>query len=261
MPLYSQPVLIRERLVRVAESWLDIQPAEQTDVLRAQGADVVYFRESLHDIRDATHYHASSRHGVISLDQQPELLLESMNAGFRNEVRRAAREGIHSYIAQVNPFDDQFERELSDYIFFHSARGLAAMPRHNLEVYAKHGLLWSATAQIDQLPIRTHFYIGSAQESLLIASFPRTATSSAIKATAKGWANRRLHYDCIAYFHQAGCLRYNLGGIGNAGSSNNEDIIKFKMEMSPGISLRYTYARPLTAKGRLYLLARKFLKS
>jgi len=135
------------------------------------------------------------------------------------------------------------------------------MRRHHLILYATHGLLWSATAKLDQTPIRTHFYICSGQESLLIASFPRTSQLDNIKTNIKGWANRRLHYDCIEYFHQAGCSRYNLGGIGNPGSSGNEDIIKFKMEMRPEISLRYTYAMPATAKGHIYLLARKFFRS
>lgn len=258
MRLLSPPVIIRERYVRVAESWLDNEPDQQWAPLRAQRADVVYFRDAVDDVQDANLYYASSRHGVITLDRPPAALLDAMNAGFRNEVRRAAREGIHSCIALAKPSNSEFVGELLDYDLFHADRGLQAMPHHNLNVYARHGLLWSATVKIDQTPIRTHFYICSGHESLLIASFPRTHQRNDIKAAAKGWANRRLHYDCIEHFYNAGYLRYNLGGIGNAGSANNEDIIKFKMEMSPEISLRYTYARPLTAKGYLYLLARKF---
>lgn len=257
----SLPVIIRERYVRVAESWLDDEPDQQWETLQALGADVVYFRDALDDVQDAKLYYTSSRHGVVTLDREPASLLDAMNAGFRNEVRRAAREGIHSCIAPSTPSDSEFAEQLRDYDLFHADRGLQAMPHHNLNVYAKHGLLWSATAKIDQTPIRTHFYICSEHESMLIASFPRTHQRNDVKAAAKGWANRRLHYDCIAHFQNAGYLRYNLGGIGNAGSANNEDIIKFKMEMRPEISLRYTYARPLTTKGYLYLLVRKLFQS
>ena len=253
------PVLIRTRPVRVAESWLDEDPALQRDQLVAKGVDVAYFREALRDTSDTGAYRASSRHGVISLTQQPDALLDAMNPGFRNEVRRAAKEGIQSCIVQARPNAPQLSAELIDYDAFHAERGLIAMPHTSLHLYASSGMLWSATAALGQTPIRTHFYIASAQEALLIASFPRTLREG-IKPAAKGWANRRLHFDCMQHFHQAGCLRYNLGGIGNAGSSNNEDIIKFKMEMRPEIGLRYSYAQALTLKGRLFLLARKFVR-
>jgi hypothetical protein len=261
MPPNCSPILIRDRHVRVAESWLDSQPDLQQGSLRAQGADVVYFREALKDARDAKLYRASARHGVIALDRPPETLLDAMNPGFRNEVRRAAKESIQSCIAPADPDSPGFAQALCDYDAFHAERGLTTVPHRNLRTYSKHGMLWLATASLGLTDIRTHFYICSAQEALLIASFPRTQGQGEIKPAAKGWANRRLHYDCIQHFHHAGCLRYNLGGIGNTGSTNNQDIIKFKMEMRPEIGLRYSYARPLTAKGHLYLLVRKFLRS
>lgn len=257
--MFPSSVLIRTRYVRVAESWLDEVPEQQSGQLAALRADVVYFREALRDTSSTGFYRAASRHGMINLAQPPETLLDAMNPGFRNEVRRAAKEGVQSHLVRVSPDAPHFTAELADYTKFHTERKLIAMPHHSLRIYATAGMLWSATASIDQIPIRTHFYICSAREALLIASFPRTLRGD-IKPVARGWANRRLHFDCVAHFHQAGCLRYNLGGIGNAGSSNNEDIIKFKMEMRPETAIRYSYAQALSFKGHLFLLARKFVR-
>jgi hypothetical protein len=186
---------------------------------------------------------------VIDLNVDEDAIFGNFDKKFRYEVRRAEREGYSA--AFINEtgwavFEDAFQ----GYLAFSKRKNLPIIPVKALRMYSAAGALTLATAMHGGNPLQYHIYLSDREEAILLGSFvgPEGATA---EDKVTGWANRMLHWQDMRWFRQHGLLRYNLGGIGNRGSRNNENIIRFKLEMAPRIDTYYHGIVSATKRAKL----------
>lgn len=240
---------------KTAEVWLANETAQAIKISKSMGVDVLYLRDTEVPPKSNAEKFAFLN-GELALTKSLEDLFSGLDSSFRNEVRRAQKEGVK--IELTTPASANIiSSEIEDYINFSISKNLIPIPKKKLIAYASNGILIIGTAFYEGNPIRSHFYISSNNRILLVASFPR-ASSLNMKQNLLGWANRYLHWESIVFSKKVGLKYYSLGGIGNPGSNNNKNIVTFKSEMNPGNSTSYNYAIPLTTLGKVILYLAEF---
>lgn len=244
-------IVYRKGLLRFCEVWFNELPQQQAWQAHACQADVLVFHES----RVAVSARSSPfRNGVLTLDKDLNTLFGALNSGFRNEVRRAEKEGIAvSVCAPV----DGIDRIYPAYRKFCQDKHIGALARQLLGHYARAGRLFLSEASIGGAPVQAHLYFADAAEAILLASFPLPSDAP---RKLVGWANRALHWADIKAFKERGVLRYNLGGMGNPVTEQTLSIVAFKNEMNPTEVMYYQDMVPVSLQGKCYFLLKKFLR-
>ena len=248
-------ILHTEKGLKRAQIWFN-EKADLKDV-EAGGVDLLEFRESLKplDIR-----FKPFRNGVVNLDRKQEKIFEGLTKGFKYEVRRAQKEGI-STAAAYPPEADVLERCYGDYLSFSRNKSLTVIAADALRRYRIQGNLaitW-ACLSADARPLQYHVYFTDEKEAILLASFPAAGRED-VENKFFGFANRLLHWEDMVLFKSKGFSRYNLGGVGNPGSASNENIMKFKLEMSPMVEEYFQAIVPVSWKAKLYWFLRARIK-
>ncbi len=244
-------IVYRKGPLRFCEVWFNALPPQQALQAHAGQADVLV----LHESRVAVSARSIPfRNGVLALDQELDALFGALNSGFRNEVRRAEKEGIAvSACAPVDAIDLVYPA----YQEFCRSKHIAALPRPLLGHYARGGFLFLSLASIGGVAVQAHLYIAGAEEAILLASFPLPAD---VPRKLVGWANRALHWADIKALKELGMLRYNLGGMGNPVTEQTRPIVAFKKEMNPTEVMYYQDVVPVSRMGKCYLLLKKFFR-
>ncbi len=244
-------IVYRKGLLRFCEVWFNELPQQQAWQAHACRADVLVFHES----RVAVSARSSPfRNGVLNLDKDLDTLFGALNSGFRNEVRRAEKEGFA--VSACEPIDD-IDRIYPLYQQFCQCKQIAALERQLLGHYGRAGHLFLSEASIGGAPVQVHLYFAGTAEAFMLASFP---LPSEAPRKLVGWANRALHWADIKTFKARGLLRYNLGGIGNPVTEQTLPIVAFKNEMNPTEVMYYEDVGPVSRKGEYYFLLKKFLR-
>lgn len=236
-------------MIRKIEVWFNEKPSISEKIQ----ADLVYFKESKVDVHHAL---APIRNAIKDLTESKENLMKSCVEKFQYEVRRAKKEGVVSSVVACNSLKE-FEPIYTSYVSFSKKKGLGYLRKNFFAALLLENKLYVTVANYLDKPVRFHLYRRENFEVILLASFPASESAYSIEPKLSGWANRMLHYDDMMSFKDLGVERYNLGGIGNVGSTGNENVIKFKMEMNPTIGEYFSGVFPLTIKGRLFLKAKK----
>lgn len=243
-------IFYRKGFLRFCEVWFNEMPQQQAWQAHACKADVLVFHESRVALSARS---LPFRNGVLNLDKDLDTLFGALNSGFRNEVRRAEKEGIA--VSSCMPVG-AIDRIYPLYRQFCNDKHIAALARQLLEHYERAGHLFLSEASIGGAPVQAHLYFAGAAEAILLASFqiPSNAPRKLV-----GWANRALHWADIKTFKERGVLRYNLGGMGNPVTEQTLPIVAFKNEMKPTEVMYYQDVGPVSRKGKCYFLLKKFL--
>ncbi len=244
-------IVYRKGPLRFCEVWFNTLPPEQAWQAHAGQADVLVFHESRTAVSARS---IPFRNGVLALNQELDALFGALNSGFRNEVRRAEKEGITlSVFAPI----DAIDRVYPDYHEFCRSKHIAPLPQPLLGHYARSGCLFLSQASIGGVAVQAHLYFAGAEETILLASFPLPADAP---RKLVGWANRALHWTDIKAFKEHGILRYNLGGMGNPITEQTRPIVAFKNEMNPTEVMYYQDVAPVSRLGKCYFLLNKFFR-
>ncbi len=244
-------IVYRKGPLRFCEVWFNTLPPQQAWQAHAGQADVLLFHESRVAVSERS---TPFRNGVLALDQEPDTLFGALNSGFRNEVRRAQKEGVAvSTCAPVAAID----RVYPAYAQFCQSKQIAVLSPALLGHYARAGRLFLSQASIGGAPLQGHLYVAGAEEAILLASFPLPSDAP---RKLVGWANRALHWADMQAFREHGLLRYNLGGMGNPVTEQTRPIVAFKNEMNPVEVMYYQDVAPVSRLGRCYFLLKMYFR-
>lgn len=198
------------------------------------------------------------KNGVIELTRGLDVVYDALDKGFKYEVRRAEKENI-----VCQELKDLRSPTLQDifrmYRAFSLEKKIPVTPLQFFELYANANTLKVSTATLGNDVVQYHIYFSSAEERILLASFP-DSRSAGLKKSVIGYANRSLHWFDIQKSHEAGVKKYNLGGIGNFPNAEMNGIAKFKKEMSPETEICYHGIIPRSVLGKILLNVKTWVK-
>lgn len=241
----------RKGPLRFCEVWFNEAPPKGNWLAPYRNVDVILFMES----RVAVSPRSSPfRNGVVALEPATNQLFSMFNSGFRNEVRRASKEGITSGPSTAV---DGLGAAYLAYARFCRSKHITAMSYATLKRYDRAGHLLVSVATLGSIVVQVHLYMVGMDEAVLLASFPMCAD---VPGKVTGWANRALHWADIVQFKEAGLLWCNLGGMGNPVTDHNRAIVAFKNEMCPAEVFYYQDAVAVSLLGKCYLWLKRLIK-
>ncbi len=194
--------------------------------------------------------------GSISLTDDLDAIFAKFSPGFKNEIRRAEKEGVY---VSFETNSDILKDCLNSYVKFSEEKKIAHLRQSTLETYLSENSLLVSRAMHKEIVIRYHLYIKSSACCSLLASFPSFGLGTDYKKNFLGWANRFLHWTDMIYFKNVGIQSYSLGGIGNLTEAKSSGIAKFKHEMTPEIECRYNGIVALSLKYKIYRFLRRLI--
>jgi hypothetical protein len=241
----------RKGPLRYSEVWFNEVSQNGNWQDRYGDVDAIVFHESRVPVSPRS---IPFRNGVVALKPDLDLLFAMFNSGFRNEVRRARKEGI---VAGRCIAVDNIGNFYAAYARFCRSKNIAALSHALLQHYARARYLFVSEATLGAKAVQAHIYFAGTDEAMLLASFPLCAD---VPSKVMGWANRALHWADIVQFKEAGLLRCNLGGMGNPVTENNRAIVAFKNEMCPNEVVYYQDAVAVSLLGKCYFWSKKFMR-
>lgn len=240
---------LKNLFFRYKECWFNTNESYTFE----EGLDFIEFKDSFCNVRSSL---SPFYVGSISLFDELDLIFARLSPGFRNEVRRAEKEGVYtSYQTSLDILEECF----TSYIEFSKEKKIAFIRKSTLENYLSENSLLISRAIHKGIVIRYHLYVKSNFCCSLLASFPSLNKQNDYKKTFLGWANRFLHWSDMVHFKKAGIGSYSLGGIGNSIEAKNSGIAKFKHEMTPEVECRYNGIVAISLKYKIYRFLRKLI--
>ena len=245
-------IVINGRLASYAEIWFDEERP------RNVAADVLIFRQRPAPLDSGTCTPFLTLVSDLSMDETR--IMEGFGNTNRYKIRRAeTKDGLEAAfvtdpLARLDEFCefyDAFAREKSMQPAYR--RGLVAASA------ARQLVLTSASRGGE--PLVWHAYVISAKRAALLHSASHFRGRENSDRALCGRANRWLHWRDMLSFRQMGLLQYDWGGLfENETDAEHASINHFKSEFGGRREQTYECTLPLTAKGRLYLLARGTLE-
>lgn len=238
----------KKGLLRFCEVWFnkELQVKGRNELYA--DADVLVFHESHVPVLLSS---SPLKNGVLTLDISAEQLFATFDRAFRNNVRRASKEGIvFNFGSTMRDLDAVY----STYKQFCKNKQIAFMSYFLLKHYAQTGHLLISKAMLGNSIVQSHIYLVEKEEAILLASIP---IDGDVSGQLLGWTNRALHWADIVRFKEAGLLRYNLGGMGNPVTEHNRSIVAFKQEMHPAEVIYYHDTVPISQLGKVYFFLKE----
>lgn len=175
---------------------------------------------------------------IIDLRQDMESIMSGIKSNYRNEIRRAEREGvIFSNKRDVKWFVDYYND-------FAEKKGLSKISEHNV---SKYPIIYITTAEKDGVVLTAHVsYIDQELKtaSLLFSASPRLDNS--IDPKLIGFSNKYLHYKDFELFKGDGLDYYDFSGFSdNPDDKEKYGIGQFKKSFGGEIFDTVSYYSPL----------------
>lgn len=193
------------------------------------------------------------RHGntsVIDLSQSAEDIFSGIKSNFRNEIRRAEKEGVTLAI------EENVASFVKYYNEFAIQKGLSAITAKNVTKYPSK-IITKALGPSGEV-LTYHAYIIDEEDKrvyLLYSASKRLDESVDTKLI--GYANKFLHFKDIEMFKEKGMAIYDFNGIGGDDFSKPATGIRlFKMSFGGTTEQTLNYNSPLMS---LALYVRKIL--
>lgn len=150
----------------------------------------------------------SSREGKtvqIDLTQDMETIMNGIKSNFRNEIRRASREGI--------VFDESMT--VADFVDYYNdfadKRGLKRISQKAVTKYPKFYIL---TARYGEQVLSAHVSFTDEEDKKVFLLFSASnRLDEGIDKKMVGFANKFLHYEEFRYFKDAGYAVYDFSGF------------------------------------------------
>lgn len=247
------PFGITARALTIIECYFECaQPHDKADVVACLFQD-----EAVPGWRS---YEGATR--LIDLTRDLDSIFASFTKGTRYEINRAGqRDGIVPAIPQT-PLDTQLDEFMDYYDRFASSKGVAKIRREQFRALADaNSVAVSFARDANGSVLAAHGYLLTPSRVRLThsASLFRTEESSAARAQA-GRANRLLHWNDLAAFHEIGVDCYDFGGW-YAGSRNAAllNINAFKQEFGGHVVKEWNSFRRGSLVGSTYLALRDLM--
>jgi hypothetical protein len=247
-------IRIEGRAVTYGELWFDEEPGD------LDGVDVLIYR----------HRPAALAQNVcrLSLTLVSDLgvgeleIFESFGSTTRYEVRRADKaDGLRADIAMPSAVTE-LEAFYAFYDAFAEAKRLEGAYRRGLQAAANARQLVLTTASSGDIVLTWHAYIVWEHSAALLHSASHFREKSTSERALVGRANRWLHWRDMIHFKRHGLRTYDWGGIfQDENAPERAGINKFKQDFGGRRHTTYDCTVAATARGRVYLAARKFLDS
>lgn len=242
---------IRRKFIVRRDLWFD-EPRDD------RGADLMVFYHWSEAVDPAAALEVHSLE--IDLSEDPARIFGRFSDTTRNEINRAAKEGI-SFQLRADPPRETIEEFFSFYRRFSADRGLGSADPVWMHDYAAQGaLILSWACAPDGAPLVWHSYSRVAGWIRLLHSVS-PGESGPAQRKMTGWANRRLHWMDMLEARRLGIGRFDFGGW-YSGSTDQKllRINAFKEQFGGCKTRRYHSMLPVSAKGKLYLETRRRLK-
>lgn len=186
-----------------------------------------------------------------------ETIFEGFNKNYKNEIRRAMKEGVKCSIvlgssSLVNKEVDCFERV---YNKMFASKGLSNKFNRRLVLSGlnKKQIIITKSIFEGKECIVYHAYLADGNKTMLMYS-ASTLSEAGNKEYSNliGWMNKYLHWFDMVWFKNNGYSKYEWGGINSIDEPNG--IARFKMGFN-GTKKRYlNYLTATSLFGRIYLL-------
>ena len=175
---------------------------------------------------------------IIDLCQELSDIMSGIRSNFRNEIRRAEREGI--------VFSDQRKADwfVCYYNAFAEKKGLKTITEHHVNKYP---IYYITTAEYEGKVLTAHVsYVDLDLKtvSLLFSASPRL--DETIDTKLIGFSNKFLHYKDFEFFKDKGFWHYDFSGFSdNPDDKERLGIGQFKRSFGGEIVDTHSYYSPL----------------
>lgn len=245
-------ILINGRLASYAELWFDEERP------RTVAADVLIFRQRPEPLDGGTCTPFLTLVNDLSIDEAR--IMAGLHNTNRYKIRRAeTKDGLEAAFVT-----DPLERldEFCDYYdAFAREKSVRPSYRRGLAAASAARQLVLTSASRGGEPLVWHAYVVYGKRAALLHSASHFRGKENADRAARGRANRWLHWRDMLSFRQMGLRQYDWGGLfDDETSAEHASINRFKSEFGGRREQTYECTLPLTAKGRLYLLARGTLE-
>jgi hypothetical protein len=174
---------------------------------------------------------------VIDLRRTEDALLADIKSGYRNEIRRATREGVLHHV-DLWPPTSSLQRYLDSYRRFAHTKGLRPLDFGRLAALSRRGSLSITTAQVAGEDITYHSYlVDPGQRARLLYSHHDVRFTSDVE---RARINKFHHWHDMLFFRQAGVAHYDWGGVDFAAPAG---IASFKMAFGGVLEQHYNFQR------------------
>lgn len=183
-------------------------------------------------------------------------LLKSFKSNYRNEIRRAEKEGATSSVITGNdsPEDikqivDRFEKTYNDMF---EAKGMSNRFNRNMMMSGLNKKQIIITIGIIKEYTVFHAYqVDGLNAVLMYSASPLWENGDKQAANLIGWVNKYLHWNDMLWMKDNQFLRYEWGGVGDI--DNPSGIAKFKMGFGGELVKYNNYIVARSIKGYLYI--------
>lgn len=255
-------VTYKKKFLSVNQIWYgkDISIAEllkqkrSADILFVHGADK---EETKGAFRGWQEYHTC----INDLRLSEEDMLSKINKNVRYEIRRSQRDGIAFSFYQKKEIEENASllKTFSDiYERMYLSKGSATKLNINaINHYLENdNIIFSAVMREGEILV-FHSYIYEGTQTRLLHSASCFREESADQAMI-GRVNKRLHWEDIKYFKNAGVVEYDWGGISDFDNPNGID--EFKLKFGGEKITYYNIFAGNTVLGKLAVTVMKLLK-
>ena len=175
---------------------------------------------------------------IIDLRQDMETIMSGIKSNFRNEIRRAEREGVvFSNQRDVKWFIDYYND-------FAEKKGLNIISEHHV---SKYPIFYITTAEKDGVVLTAHVsYIDNDLKTayLLFSASPRL--DGLVDSKLIGFSNKYLHYKDFEFFKGEGLNYYDFSGFSDDPNDKEKyGIGQFKKSFGGEIRETHSYYSPL----------------
>jgi lipid II:glycine glycyltransferase (peptidoglycan interpeptide bridge formation enzyme) len=194
---------------------------------------------------------------ISNLLCEEDKLWSLLNKNYRNEIKRAKKEGIvtKSFVGQqaINQSGllDTFE---GMYNKMFESKGMGnRLNRIYVEAALKANQMTLTCAYYNDQILVIHAYVNDSKNALLLYSTSLLWEEDNKELGKKiGWSNKLLHWDDMNAFKKNGLYTYEWGGIQSCNDPNGID--KFKMGFGGSVVQYDNYIIARTLLGALYIL-------
>lgn len=175
---------------------------------------------------------------VVDLRQDMEAIMSGIKSNFRNEIRRAEREGVF--------FSNQRDVKwfVGYYNDFAEKKGLSKISEHHV---TKYPLFYITTAEKEDVVLTAHVsYVDKDLKTsyLLFSASPRL--DGVVDSKLIGFSNKFLHYKDFEFFKGEGLNYYDFSGFSDDPNDKEKyGIGQFKKSFGGDVKETRTYYSPL----------------
>jgi hypothetical protein len=237
--------------IRIGEVWYGDQPSGEVDLVRHRMRPQPVAGGRCEPFNTL----------FVDLTQPEDTLLNAIAKGTRQEIRRAAKDGVTCEVVEGARVRELVGTFVTFFNEFSRGKGLPEIPRAIIDPYVAAGVLdlSRVVRAEDGATLVWHAYYRSATHARLLrsASLFRASGDSAFRSLV-GRANRLLHWEDMRRLKQGGLSVYDLGGFwANATDPVQVGINKFKEEFGGRVVGAYECEEGVTLKGKLFLHAKR----